>query len=316
MPGRDLGNGKLTAEALHMPDGARLPLHRWPVPDGTAAKAVFLGVHGFNDYGHAFFLPGRWWAARGIEVYAYDQRGFGGAPHPGRWAGAGRLTRDLAQAVELIRTRHPGIPLYLMGVSMGGAVILAAAETGILPTVSGVILAAPAVWARSTMPFYQRWALWLGARTVPWLTLTGEGLDRWPTDNMAVLHAMSRDPKVIKATRVDAMYGLTNLMDTALNAGASLPEPALLLYGAQDQIVPPAPMHRFWCATKGRQAVTRAYYPNGYHMLLRDQQALTVWRDVAAWIEAPGTSLPSGQGQNALPRLLAAIGGEAACHDD
>ena len=33
------------------------------------------------------------------------------------------------------------------------------------------------MWGRETMPFYQRLALWLAARTVPWMTLTGQGLE-------------------------------------------------------------------------------------------------------------------------------------------
>src|SRR5262249_47536372 len=43
-------------------------------------RAVILALHGFNDYSHAFAMPGPLWAEQGIATYAYDQRGFGGTP--------------------------------------------------------------------------------------------------------------------------------------------------------------------------------------------------------------------------------------------
>src|SRR3546814_4230142 len=42
------------------------------------ARAVILGLNGFNDYSNAFSEPAAYWATQGIITYAYDQRGFGG----------------------------------------------------------------------------------------------------------------------------------------------------------------------------------------------------------------------------------------------
>jgi alpha-beta hydrolase superfamily lysophospholipase len=302
---------RMSGDALVMPDGVRLPLYAWRALNGDP-EAVILGVHGFNDYGHAFAMPGAWFAARNVTVYAYDQRGFGGAPHPGVWPGERRLTRDLATAVRLIRARHPKTPLYLLGTSMGGAVVLAAAAHGDLPPVAGLALAAPAVWARETMPLYQRAALWLGAHTVPWLTLSGEGLGRQASDNIPMLRALGGDPNVIKETRIDAMHGLVNLMDTAFAAGAALPAPALLLYGAKDEIVPPGPTLAMWRDAAPRPGVRAVLYPEGWHMLLRDLQAPTVWRDIRAWMRDPRAPLPSKAHRAALTRLETLNGGAGA----
>lgn len=290
-------------QVLVMPDGARLPLHVWEPRGNGRPEAVVLGVHGFNDYGMGFDLPAQWFAAQEITLYAYDQRGFGGAPNRGTWPGERVMARDLGHAVRWVKAQHPDTPIYILGTSMGGAVTLAAADMDVLPEVAGIILSAPAVWARETMPFYQRWALWLGAHTVPWMTLTGAGLDRSPTDNTRVLRTLAVDPKVISATRVDSMYGLTNVMDTALHAADALPAPALVLYGANDEIVPPAPMLRFWESLDDRDGVRLALYADGWHMLLRDTQAFTVWHDIRHWMTAPDGPLPSDAGNNALARL-------------
>ena len=298
----------LTEDRLITADGLALPLRAWLPEDGAAPKAVILALHGFNDYSSAFEGPGRYWAARGFATFAYDQRGFGEAPHRGLWAGARALTADLASAARVLRARYPGAPLHLLGDSMGGAVVLAAMTGPAAPAAEGVILVAPAVWARSTMPLLHRAALWIGAHTLPWLTVSGRGLKIQASDNIEMLRALGRDPFYIKETRIDAIHGLVDLMDEALAAAPRFNAPALLLYGAKDEVVPEDPSLQLWRElpepARGRQR--RALYDGGWHMLLRDLQAEVVLNDIALWIDDRQAPLPSGAEARALARLGAA----------
>ncbi len=276
-------------------DGTELPLRSWAPPAGAAPHGVLLALHGFNDYSHAFAASAPALAAAGLFVYAYDQRGFGGAPNRGLWPGVEVLTGDLATAAALVQRRHPGLPLYLLGESMGGAVILAALASPEAPQAAGVILAAPAVWARSTMPFHQRAALWAGARMIPWARFSGRGLGIQASDNIEMLRALGRDPLFIKETRVDTVYGMVNLMDAALQAAPRIEARTLLLYGARDQVVPAEPTFQFWRNLPAETMARRrfAYYPDGWHMLLRDLQGQVVIDDIAAWTRDPTAALPS-----------------------
>ncbi|GAB4392629.1 MAG: alpha/beta hydrolase [Kiloniellaceae bacterium] len=303
-----LNGPALSGDRFITADGSELPLRAWQ-PEGNTPRGVVLALHGFNDYSHAFADSGPALAAEGLIVYAYDQRGFGEAPHRGLWAGVDALTGDLADATRLLRRRHPGLPIYLLGESMGGAVIMAALA-GPAPTLAagetdGVILAAPAVWARSTMPFYQSAALWLGARFFPWAKFTGKGLGIQASDNIEMLRALGRDPLFIKETRVDAIYGLVNLMDAALQAGPEIRADALFLYGARDEVVPAEPTYQLWrslpAESEARQRL--ALYPEGWHMLLRDLQAQVVIDDIAAWTRDKTAPLPSGAEEFAAAAL-------------
>jgi acylglycerol lipase len=298
---------ELTESALIAADGARLPLRIW-LPKGEP-KAVILALHGFNDYANAFAAPGALWAGRGIAVYAYDQRGFGQAPLHGRWAGAALLADDVTTASRLLHQRYPDVPLYLLGESMGGAVIVTAV-TGAAgvprPQADGIILAAPAVWGRDTMNVFERAALWTGDTLFPDMTLTGRGLNVKPSDNVEMLRGLSRDPLVIKETRIDALKGLVDLMDVALAAAPEIDEPMLLLCGDRDEIVP-AEATRLWIARLPYDARMRrriAFYPKGYHMLLRDLDASVVLADVASWIANSKAPLPSGADRRASEALF------------
>ena len=307
-PGEPINRPLLAGDFFHTADGLVLPVKSWR-PQKDPPRAVLIALHGFNDYSNFFAAPGTFLATRGIASYAYDQRGFGAAPGHGLWPGIDALIADLKTFAGLVRDRHPGTPIYLLGESMGGAVIMVTIADGNAPEADGIILAAPAVWGRVTMPWYQRLALWIGVRLMPGAEVTGQGLKITPSDNIEMLKALGRDPLVIKATRVDAIYGLTNLMDRALELSARLKGPALILYGQKDEIIPRKPtqimLDRLPAAVSGGPRL--AIYEDGFHMLLRDLQAETLWRDIAHWIADPASPLPSGAEKGARKRLASGV---------
>jgi alpha-beta hydrolase superfamily lysophospholipase len=283
-PGTMPSTPTLRNEMLTMRDGLQLPLRRW-MPDGSP-RAIVIAVHGMSDYANAFAMPGQAWAARGILTIAYDQRGFGAAPHPGLWAGADVMRNDLRDAVAATKAEFPGVPVFVLGESMGGAVTLTTLEQTL--DVAGAVLVAPAVWSRADMPFYYRVALFLAARLMPGLVLSNSAGQRivaiTPSDNIEMLRAMARDPLVQRRTRSDVVFGLTNLMDEARTAPQRLAQtpPILFVYGAKDQLIPARP-------TEGviRELGTRALvkkYDTGYHMLLRDLGRARPTDDIADWI--------------------------------
>jgi alpha-beta hydrolase superfamily lysophospholipase len=295
---------QLTPFHLISDDGAVLPVRSW-LPDGPP-RAVVLALHGFNDYSKAFEDPAAEWREQGIATFAYDQRGFGRAPYRGRWAGGERMARDAGIAVRLLRDRYPDTPLFLVGESMGGAIALTLATGDEPPPVAGLILAAPAVRGRQALGPLASSTLWFFGHTLPWYRLTGEGLNIQPSDNIAMLRELFEDPLVIKATRIDAIYGLVDLMDAAALAAPKLRTPTLVLYGANEEVVSVDAAREFIESLPKPPAPVRvAVYAEGYHLLFRDRGAEAVIGDVAAWIRAPGEPLPSGADGSGVAAFVA-----------
>lgn len=267
-------------------DGVRLPLSVHLAP---SENAVIVALHGFNDYRTEFDMAAEWWMQHGITTYAYDQRGFGGAPHRGIWPGPGILADDARTAISLVRKAHPRVPVYLLGMSMGGAVALELAASSIPPDVEGVILVAPAVWGWSSLNPVYKGVLWLAAHTVRANRMTGQGLGVLASDNIEMLRALGRDPMIIHETRTDAVYGLVGQMERGYRAADRVRLPVLLLYGGKDEVIPRGPVEDVIATLPGPKRVI--IYPNGYHMLLRDLQAKNVWRDIADFIHGPPLSV-------------------------
>ena len=269
-----------------------LPRREW-LPDAPP-RAVVLAVHGFNDYSNAFAEFGVFAAEHGIAVHAYDQRGFGANDAAGRWAGRRALIADLEAERARLGELYPNRPVYLLGESMGAAVIMAAMASGAALDADGVILTAPAVWGGDQLNPLYRATLWLVARVAPGLRLSGRSLGVMASDNLDALRELSADPLFIKETRVDAIAGLVELMDTAYAAAGALSGPVLILVGERDEIVPPDSQIAMIERVRTTPCV-RIVYPEGWHLLLRDLQRRVVWQDILDWID--GEPLPSGTGE-------------------
>jgi acylglycerol lipase len=301
----------LADDRLIVSDGTALPLRSWRPATG-APWAAAIGLHGFNDYSMSFSEVGTELAERGIATYAYDQRGFGRAPGFRYWHGTEKMVADFKDAVAVVRARHPGLPVFAIGESMGGAVALVAGGGG----TDGVVLIAPAVWGASTMPFYQSAVLGALSHVIPWWQISGAGLPVQPSDNREALRRLANDPLVIKDTRIDAVAGLVRLMDEALEAATGLAGPALVLYGKDDDIVPKRPtcrmIRRLPAAPAGAWRI--ALYPEGHHMLTRDLAGRQAIDDIAAFMARPDREIPSGaeidRAEAARPPALRA---EALC---
>lgn len=268
----------MAKEAFTAADGELLAARSWTVRN---PRAVVIAVHGFNDYSNAFEGAGKYFRKRGIATFAYDQRGFGRSPETGIWAGEQNLTRDLADFTQVIAKKYPNTRIFLLGESMGGGVVMLAASQYDLP-VSGLVLSAPAVWGRGSMPFFYRAMLWGSAHTLPGYKVTGEGLKIQASNNIPMLRALGKDPLVIKATRMDAIYGLVNLMGDAYDAPERIHHPNLLIYGFKDEVIPKRPIKDIQPRLGGD--ASHIFYDEGYHMLMRDLQAKDVLKDIADWM--------------------------------
>ena len=283
--GPEANSPRLVGERFVTDDGVELRVRRW-LPEGRA-EFIIIATHGMNEHGRAFEWPAGLWRSNGIVTYAFDQRGFGRSPDRGIWPGSENLTRDLTQFTRQVRARHPDLPIFLLGESMGGSVALLTASRRDMVDIQGVIVVAPAVAPWEELPLVPRASLWLAAHTIPWFILTGEGLDLRPTDNIRLWRELSLDEDTIRGTRTDAIYGLVQLMDRTAQVIPKVQIPILVLYGQRDEFV------RQWMIDwlaghlpEGRVELVR--YEDGYHWLLRDLKPEKVHGTILKWMTGRG----------------------------
>jgi acylglycerol lipase len=295
-------------------DGARLGLSTWEAKEPTPAtpeattvsfgpsaaepqapETVIIAVHGMNDYAGAFKSAGKWWSEHGVTVYAYDQRGHGRSPQPGIWPQHDVMRKDLKAAVAVARRMHPNARIAVVGESMGASVAITAFADPDPPKADVLILSGPGFRGWGALPWLYSVSLWTSSHMRPgWIVVPPKGVHVVATDNNDKLREMWNDKYVLKDNRIDSVYGVVSIMEEADAKVAKLPKkvPTLLLYGANDQVIPSFGVER--AAKKMPVFVKTAYYTNGYHMLMNDKQAPVVYADILGFIDDPSKPLPSG----------------------
>ncbi|MGL5819910.1 MAG: lysophospholipase [Phycicoccus sp.] len=106
-------------------DGTEIFTHRW-LPDGPARGVVQI-AHGMAEHSARYARLGEALAAAGYAVYANDHRGHGrtGSDDEHGWLGEtggwAHVVRDLRTVTALVREENPGLPVFLLGHSMGSS---------------------------------------------------------------------------------------------------------------------------------------------------------------------------------------------------
>lgn len=121
------------------------PCLSWLPPGDVKPRVALLCIHGFSLHKGCYAAFGREMAKNGIATYATDLRGFGELKDYNNREGMdfdGDLV-DIKATLQQIHKNHPGLPVILLGESLGGAIALRAAA--LYPElISGLICAVPA----------------------------------------------------------------------------------------------------------------------------------------------------------------------------
>ena len=263
-------------------DGDNLAVQDWHLPEEVQPRATVLVVHGLGEDAHrsdpfAQRLNGWGFAVRSYDQYGHGDSGGvrGGLPQ------SARLIDDLGDIVESTRSRQPGVPLVLLGHSMGGLVAASFVARGLL-AVDALVLSSPALATR--LNAVQKFAMAVVPRIAPNLAV-GNGLDpRYLSHDPAVVAAYRSDPRVHDRItgRLAAFIQEEGARVRAAAAQWSLP--TLLLYAGDDRLVDPAGSREF--AERAPQPlVTARCFPELWHEIFNERESEPVYTALKQWLD-------------------------------
>jgi acylglycerol lipase len=245
-----------------------------------APWASILLVHGIAEHSGRYERVGAQLAGAGLDVTAYDQRGFGASG--GRRAYVERWSRnldDLEERLAAVRAASAGRPVVLYGHSLGGLLALgyAVAEPP-RPLPDLLVLSAPAL--ESTIPRWKQALATILGRLAPTASLRND-LDGT---------LLSRDP----AVGVDYLADPRNQHTTTFRLGAEaiaeqarvraalgrLAIPTLVYHGEADRLVPTASSAPL-AAIPG---VVRRTWPDLRHETHNEPEGPAVIDAVVTWL--------------------------------
>lgn len=257
--------------------------YRAVVPDHPRA-AVAL-IHGVAEHSGRYAHVMKYLADRGFACYALDLRGLGRSEgvrgHTDRWED---LIGDVVDFTRVVKGALPGKPVFLLGHSMGGLLVLSA---GIhQPKLcDGIVASSPLLRLKVQVPGWKR-----GLAKV-----VGSITPRLAMDNGIPCEDVSRDPAVVGAYRIDPLryskvtarfyLELTRGIREAAEGAGRMRLPFLIAQAGADKLVDPE---------AGRMFVDRAastdknfvLFEGLYHEIFNEPEKQQALDCVGQWLES------------------------------
>jgi len=216
-----------------------VPCRAW-VPEGQLPKVVLLCVHGLGLNSGSYEAFGKKMSNMGIATFAVDVRGFG------TWMKVQGKQKvdfdscidDVKQAIVILHKAYPGIPVFILGESMGGAIALR--FTAMYPDlVAGLISAVPSgdrfqqgkTELNVAMHMLEGWnrPMNIGAKVI-----------KQATDDPNVAKSWSEDPYNRQEISPKELIQFQNFMNDNHDIAEKITnEPVLMIQGFKDRLVKP-----------------------------------------------------------------------------
>ncbi|MFJ4144303.1 lysophospholipase [Pseudomonas sp. NPDC089734] len=295
---------------LDASDHSRLYVNAWlPIKQ---PKAIVMLSHGMAEHSGRYERLGQALSAADIALYAHDQRGHGltaGQGTSGHYAdedGWSKVVGDLATLSQSIGQKHPGLPLFLLGHSMGSYISQAyLVHHG--ASLQGAILSGsdfkPTLIYRCARLIARLERFRQGARgrsaLIEWLSFGAFNTAFKPTRTR--FDWLSRDPEEVDKYIADPLCGFrcTNQLWLDLLGGLqkiSKPSnlaqidsglPLLIIGGECDPVSNGKRLKDLAraLAEAGHQALKLEIYPQARHELLNETNRDEVTRDLLDWLQ-------------------------------
>jgi acylglycerol lipase len=262
-------------------DGVKIFTREWQ-PAGKPRGVVVIS-HGLNAHSGLYEWVAQQFTSNGLAVYALDHRGRGRSEGERFFVKKfADWTQDLATFIDRVKTREPGLPVFVLGHSAGGVIACGYALehqdkiAGLICEDFAYQVPAPDV-ALAIIKGVSHVAP--HARV---LKLKNEDFSRDP----AVVAAMNADPLIANESQPSETVAELVRADQLLEKNFQrIALPLLILHGTADRVTKPSGSEEFY-AKAGSRDKTLKLYDGFFHDPLADVGKQQVMADIQAWIDA------------------------------
>lgn len=245
-------------------------------------RGVVVICHGAAEHSGRYAHVGRRLAAEGYPTYAVDHRGHGRSEGtPGNINRMIEVVSDLDQTIQLAGDRHPELPVFLLGHSMGGLISLDYVTSRTID-LAGLILSGPAVDIAIGSKL-ERIASRLLSEVVP---------------NLGAVEieaaAVSRDPAVVRAYETDPLnyHGKVRVRtgsevllaaDRVKARLSTITLPVLVMHGTEDRLAQPS-SSQLVADHASSSDLTLKFWDGLHHEILNEPEQEAVLDEIVGWL--------------------------------
>ncbi len=261
-------------------DGLRLFFRHWPAQ--KTIRFVALIAHGMAEHSGRYEELAGILSADGADVWAIDHRGHGHSEgRRGDFRSFQEYLDDLDLLIDHARVKNPGLPVVLIGHSLGGLIVLAyAAQHG--NKLAAVIASAPALELVQKIPALKIRVAEILSGIVPTTHLPNVVMPGFLSHDPTVVNDYKTDPLIFSVITARAAVALRAALAHSAAYAEQITIPCLILQGESDPICSPNASQQF--ARHCKQADYRGY-PGFFHEIFNETGRQKVFDDLMAWVD-------------------------------
>jgi len=274
------------------PDGAVFPTERWEAHG--SARGVLIYIHGMGGAGSEFHTLAEQAACAGWAGFALNLRGQGRDPiskRRGTELPLAEIEKDIAAFAQVVMKKHPDLPVYWCGESMGALILahMLATRSSDLQA-DGAIFSAPVVQLRKPVSPVLRPIVRLIAalmprfRLRPSLFVTGKAEAVRVTRDEEFRAQAKLAEHYIKAFSIGFLNTLGDLIERSQDLSRQITVPSLVLIGRYDIYVTVEQIQAWYDQLASTDKALKIY-PDAYHCLWNDLDRQKVIADILSWME-------------------------------
>lgn len=271
-------------EQFKATDGVCLQRYSWSA-EAAAPRAVVVIVHGIRDHAQRYAVLAKSLRAAGYEAYAADLRGHGLSGGARQVFGSlDQLVSDVDATVEAAKAKHPGLPVFIYGHSLGG-LITATYVRAHGPKVAGAVLSGPALKLRADVSATTQSIVQFVGAYLPALPLQ-------PSDDTVYVRTaeakkeLAADPLIVHSNlpALSAKAGLDGIASIQARMG-EISVPLFIMHGGADPATN-VDGSRDLAARAASADKTLKIYDGVAHDLMHEPERDQIIADVLAWLNA------------------------------
>ena len=264
-------------------DGNNVVVQDWPLDPGVKLRGVVIVVHGLGEHAGRYDHVARQLNDWGFAVRGYDQCGHGESGGArGSLPSDTRLLDDLADMVDSTRARmRKGLPLILLGHSMGGLVVGRFVSLK-MREVDGLVMSSPAL--NAGMNALQKFLVSILPKIAPDLRVGNGVKPQFISHDPAVVAAYKADPLVHDRISARLARFIADAGPQTVALAAQWTVPTLLLYAGDDRLLNPQGSRDF-AAAAPKDVVTTQCFDKLYHEIFNELDAKPVFAALKQWLD-------------------------------
>ncbi len=248
----------------------------------TAPKAAVIVVHGHGDHSGGLQNLSERLVNKEYIVYAFDLRGHGrSSGKRGYIRSWDEFRDDLHKFRKLVSLDQPGVPIYIVGHSIGGLITLEYA-LDYSGGISGIIAISPAISYEVTA--VEQLGISLMGRLKPDYSIKKTHRLRLLKKKSAIRTRYESDSLRHNIVTPGLGRSLIQAVSRVVNKAPSISLPFLLQFGLDDKITPPTKLRSFFntVASSNKQLIE---YPLSKHRPFDEEGKEKFLDDLIGWLD-------------------------------